>query len=225
MFLLLQPNGSRWWRLKYRFEGPENTLSLGMYPQVSLKHARERREALCRTIADGVDHSAIRIVRGNVVYLVCTLWEYQDVRQLALHRITRARLLNMAINRPHGFDLGLYIERGEFQYPVGPRIRLEAIFDRDAGAHLVETPLSDDQSLKHLAGDRVQLRATVRNTKQLEWWLLGFGEGVEVVAPVELRENIRARIAAMHRGEPKVLRYLEHQHEDGQAAQGICPIS
>ena len=60
LFLLLQPNGSRWWRLKYRFDGREKTLSLGVYPEVSLKQARERREALRRTIADGVDPSAIR---------------------------------------------------------------------------------------------------------------------------------------------------------------------
>ncbi|MDQ3959208.1 MAG: Arm DNA-binding domain-containing protein, partial [Pseudomonadota bacterium] len=37
MYLLINPNGSRWWRLKYRFGGKEKLLSLGVYPEVSLK--------------------------------------------------------------------------------------------------------------------------------------------------------------------------------------------
>ena len=60
LFLLVQPNGSRWWRLKYRFDSAEKTLSLGVYPEVSLKQARERREALRKQLAEGIDPSAIR---------------------------------------------------------------------------------------------------------------------------------------------------------------------
>lgn len=60
LFLLVQPNGSRWWRLKYRFDGVEKTLSLGVYPEVSLKQARERREAFRKQIADGIDPSTVR---------------------------------------------------------------------------------------------------------------------------------------------------------------------
>jgi hypothetical protein len=60
LLLLVQPNGSRWGRLEYRFDGAEKTLSLGVYPQVSLKQARERREALRKQVAEGVDPSAMR---------------------------------------------------------------------------------------------------------------------------------------------------------------------
>jgi hypothetical protein len=45
MFLLVKPNGSRLWRLKYRFAGKEKLLALGSYPQVSLKRARDYRDA------------------------------------------------------------------------------------------------------------------------------------------------------------------------------------
>lgn len=44
LFLLVTPNGGRWWRLKYRFGGKEKLLSLGVYPAISLKEARKRRE-------------------------------------------------------------------------------------------------------------------------------------------------------------------------------------
>jgi hypothetical protein len=44
LFLLVTPTGGKWWRLKYRFEGKEMLLSLGTYPDVSLKDARGRRD-------------------------------------------------------------------------------------------------------------------------------------------------------------------------------------
>lgn len=43
LFLLVKPNGGKWWRFKYRFDSKEKQLSLGVYPDVSLKDARDRR--------------------------------------------------------------------------------------------------------------------------------------------------------------------------------------
>ena len=40
MFLLINPNGSKYFRLKYRFDGKEKVLALGVYPETSLKQAR-----------------------------------------------------------------------------------------------------------------------------------------------------------------------------------------
>jgi integrase len=60
MYLLLNPDGSRWWRLDYRIFGKRKTLSLGVYPDVSLKVARERRETARVDIAAGIDPSAKR---------------------------------------------------------------------------------------------------------------------------------------------------------------------
>ena len=45
LYLEVSPTGSKWWRLKYRFDGKEKRLALGVYPDVGLKDARERREA------------------------------------------------------------------------------------------------------------------------------------------------------------------------------------
>lgn len=63
LFLLVAPAGGKWWRLKYRFEGKEKLLSLGTYPEVSLKQARERRDEARRQVASGVDPSASRKAR------------------------------------------------------------------------------------------------------------------------------------------------------------------
>ena len=55
LFLLVAPGGGKWWRLKYRFGGKEKLLSLGVYPDVSLKAARERRDEARRLLANGTD--------------------------------------------------------------------------------------------------------------------------------------------------------------------------
>jgi integrase len=60
LYLEVSPSGGRWWRLKYRFGGKEKRLSLGVYPDVSLKDARERRDAARKLVADGIDPSENR---------------------------------------------------------------------------------------------------------------------------------------------------------------------
>jgi integrase len=57
MFLLVQPSGAKWWRFKYWRPGTrkQNLLSLGVYPDVSLKQARERRDAARKLVAEGID--------------------------------------------------------------------------------------------------------------------------------------------------------------------------
>src|ERR1700756_273098 len=60
LFLLVTPTGSRLWRLKYRLNGREKLISLGAYPDVTLKRAREKRDAARTLIADGVDPSVQR---------------------------------------------------------------------------------------------------------------------------------------------------------------------
>lgn len=44
LYLEVSLNGGKWWRLKYRFDRKEKRLSLGVYPDVKLKEARDRRE-------------------------------------------------------------------------------------------------------------------------------------------------------------------------------------
>ena len=57
LYLEISPRGGKWWRLKYRFAGKEKRLSLGVYPDVSLKDARDRRDASRKLLVDGIDPS------------------------------------------------------------------------------------------------------------------------------------------------------------------------
>jgi len=55
MHLLVHPNGSRYWRLQYRFGGKQKMLALGVYPDVSLADARARRDEARKLLANGID--------------------------------------------------------------------------------------------------------------------------------------------------------------------------
>lgn len=55
MHLLINPNGSKYWRLQYRFGGKQNMLALGVYPTVTLADARKRREIAKKLVSDGID--------------------------------------------------------------------------------------------------------------------------------------------------------------------------
>jgi len=65
LYLELAPAGGKWWRLKYRFGGKEKRLSLGVYPEVSLKEARQRREDARSLLARDIDPSAERQARKS----------------------------------------------------------------------------------------------------------------------------------------------------------------
>ncbi|MEO7064891.1 MAG: Arm DNA-binding domain-containing protein, partial [Dokdonella sp.] len=62
MYLLVKPDGARWWRLDYRRPDTRkrNTLSLGTFPDVSLKRARERRDEARTLLADNIDPGSQR---------------------------------------------------------------------------------------------------------------------------------------------------------------------
>ena len=59
LYLLVNASG-KYWRLKYRFAGKEKALALGVYPEVSLKEARAKRDEARKLIAEGTDPGVTR---------------------------------------------------------------------------------------------------------------------------------------------------------------------
>ena len=82
MFLLVNPNGSKYFRLKYRIDGKEKTLALGVYSETSLKQARDKRDEARQQLADGIDPSenrkAVKLARadsvGNSFEIIAREW-------------------------------------------------------------------------------------------------------------------------------------------------------
>lgn len=60
LYLLVQPTGGRLWRMNYRFDGKQRTLSFGPYPDVTLARARQKRAAAREDLADGLDPMEVR---------------------------------------------------------------------------------------------------------------------------------------------------------------------
>jgi len=60
LYLLVQPGGGKLWRFRYRFAGKENMLAFGVYPDVSLSDAREKRDQARKLLAAGIDPSSRR---------------------------------------------------------------------------------------------------------------------------------------------------------------------
>ncbi|MEI7669209.1 MAG: Arm DNA-binding domain-containing protein [Pseudomonadota bacterium] len=60
LYLEVAPNGSKYWRLKYRVAGKEKRLALGVYPEVSLKEARDKQNEARKILQSGIDPSQVR---------------------------------------------------------------------------------------------------------------------------------------------------------------------
>lgn len=61
----MQPSGGKLWRLKYRYGGKENKLSIGRYPEVGLKEARRRRDEAREALAAGNDPADLKRTQGE----------------------------------------------------------------------------------------------------------------------------------------------------------------
>lgn len=60
LYLQIQPSGAKLWRFKFRFRGVEKKLSIGKYPEVSLKAAREKRDDARHMLSNGIDPAAAK---------------------------------------------------------------------------------------------------------------------------------------------------------------------
>ncbi len=131
------------------------------------------------------------VFRESVVYLVTTIWDYQEPRHLALHRFKHCDLLDKDVVISADFNLDEYLAAGSFEYGKNENetIKLKVLFSDRVGHHLLEIPLSEDQKTSEFGDDQLQVEATVKNSAQIRWWLLGFGDVVEVLEPKELREE------------------------------------
>ncbi|AFR15366.1 unnamed protein product [Burkholderia pseudomallei] len=72
MYLLVQPNGAKYWRMAYRLHGKQKLLAIGVYPAVGLATARERRDDARKKVAAGIDPSAAKRVEKRVARLAAS---------------------------------------------------------------------------------------------------------------------------------------------------------
>ncbi len=137
------------------------------------------------------------VLREGVIYLLVTIGDFTDLRQLVAHRIQSARVMDAPAKEPDEFDLDAYIAAGGFSYVETGTIRLVLRVDAYAAEHLLESRIAANQTSITLDDGRVELTATVVDTRQLRWWLTGFGDSLEVIEPRELRTALAEQAEAV----------------------------
>jgi hypothetical protein len=139
------------------------------------------------------------VIVDKIIYLVGSLWEYQDIKQFALHRFISAEQLESDIHKQDNFNLNNYIHAGNFEYLVdGDQfVDLKLRINRVIATHLSESKLSKDQNITR-SDDGIFVEATVKNSQQLRWWLMSFGHGVEVLEPESLRQEFATTARKMY---------------------------
>lgn len=134
-------------------------------------------------------HPLAMVQRGPVIYLHVRIRDYPDTRILALHRIHSATLTDEAVEYPEGYHVDESIKAGVWGFGNGEMAHVKLRFSPGCVDHLFETRLAEDQKVTTLKDGRLEVVASVAMTPQLTWWLLGFGDRVEVVAPATLRKT------------------------------------
>lgn len=157
--------------------------------RVQLAYGARKHEGRAKNYS--ADPLGLVFVDG-VIHFVCHLSGENGthIAHLPVQRIKSVTLTGEAASTPSGFSLDEFVAE-KFDYPVGNKpLKLAFRMERSTAMHLHERPLAKDQKISEPdAGGDVTVRATVADTQQLRWWLLGFGEKVEVLEPVALREE------------------------------------
>jgi predicted DNA-binding transcriptional regulator YafY len=141
------------------------------------------------------------ILRGPVTYLVATESRNGVRKFYALHRFLDVESQLKPAEVPDNFDLDAALKKGISDFVVTDEpIQLELRCTDGKAKFLDETKLSEDQQISDC--DREgwkRLTATVNDTDQLRRWILGQSEGLEVVSPVTLRNEIKETLYEAYR--------------------------
>ncbi len=132
--------------------------------------------------SEGKQHSAqikplALVQQGPSCYLVA---QYEDgnIFHLALHRFLDVNASTFTFQRPKEFNLKKYMDEARFGFGRGKKIRLTFHIDRLQGFYLLETPLSEDQTLLETHPDYYVMQATVVESAMLDGWLASYGEDI-----------------------------------------------
>lgn len=168
---------------------------------IEVEYLSRKKEAMMRRKL----HPMGLVVRYSSTFLLAMIDHYNDVRQLALHRMHSIKVLETNARKYKQFNLEDYIQSGAFGYPISHKnVTLKMLIEPKIAWHLTETPVSHNQTLEKVDdSERLLLTAQVPNDQQTQWWIMGFGSKVEVIQPVEWREAIfKHAIEIINRSEP-----------------------
>ena len=140
------------------------------------------------------------ILRGNTAYLVASKGGATPAQLFAVHRFQAVEVLPDITTLARDVSLEAALKKGRGQFGIAAAgatsLKLVLACDPAFGELLQESPLSEDQTLRVRGDGRVEVHASVDDSWELRWWLLGRGPQVEVLGPAPLRREIGALLKA-----------------------------
>jgi predicted DNA-binding transcriptional regulator YafY len=129
------------------------------------------------------------LLDGDVMYLVGMAREYENVLSLALHRIQKCELTSTRARKQKGFRLEDYARESLFDLAKTGSIKLHLRVRGRLVRYLTENRLGPDQELTRIDEKTAEVRVTTNDASPLRWWLLSWGDKVEVLGPAALRRE------------------------------------
>lgn len=117
------------------------------------------------------------VQQGQRLYLVCRFETHDDLRHLALHRITDAEVLECSAERPADFSLERYVKSRHFNYSNGRKVHLKIEFTNPRTAtNMRETPFNGTQTIEEFEPGRYRLEADLDDSVKLRGWIAEWRE-------------------------------------------------
>ncbi len=137
------------------------------------------------------------VVRDQLVYLVCTVKDYEAPRLLAIHRIQSARLLETSVRPSPNIDIDGIVHKA-LSIPRGDKtIKLQLIVSSLIEKYLQEAPLSRRQTIVRYDDTSSLISADVQDSQQLRSWIRSLGNEAIVVKPKYIRQQMRDEFALL----------------------------
>jgi predicted DNA-binding transcriptional regulator YafY len=186
----------------------DGCFAIGLGPHVSYRHHKETIDKLTEAITKGrtvqlryftasrdtttrreVDPYRLWYSNG-ALYVAAYCHLRESVRLFAVERIRTCTLTPHAFQLPLGFDLEAYVGDA-LRVMRGKPVTVELLFDKATAAWAKDRTWHHSQTTTLEKGGRLRMTMTVAATSELVGWLLGFGGGVTILRPLDLKEAVR----------------------------------
>ncbi len=138
-------------------------------------------------------HPLAMVTKEPVTYLLAVFDGQSEIRQLPLHRIRSVKPQARVAEAPEQFNLQNYIQEGHFGIVSDKtEMSLHLRVSSSVSKMLTDSPLSDDQQVVTTDDYTSEIKATVRSSEDLKRWLMGWGDEIQVLAPLSLRQAMIA---------------------------------
>ena len=135
------------------------------------------------------------IVRNLLTYVVVHNHADQSTRNLLMHRIKALNSDSADFIKIPQFNAQNYVDNGGLGFQIDQKnkqISLSILMDDQPLTGIQESPLSHDQVIREISEKKYALQATVDNTLELMQWLLSHSYHIEVIKPLELRDELKS---------------------------------